>query len=45
MHIWTFALCSIIVRQLAELSWSKSTFVAVVAYMAAILAENLILGY
>jgi len=42
---WTVALCAIVTRLLAELSWSKSFLIAVVAYFVSMIAQSFILGF
>jgi hypothetical protein len=45
VHVWTIALCAILMRVSSELPWVKSALIAAAAYTATILAESLLLGF
>lgn len=45
IYVWTIALCSIALRLLAEVSWTKSFLIATVAYFVSTLIESFIFAF
>jgi len=45
LNIWAVALCSIALRTASEFTWQKSFLISVVAYIASLMIEGLVLGY
>jgi hypothetical protein len=44
VYVWTIALCTLTVRLLAGLTWSKSLLVGAIGYLVTLLIEGFILG-
>ncbi len=45
LNVWAVALCTIGLRTATELTWQKSFLISVVAYIASLMIEGLVLGY